>query len=321
MPEKKEPGTGSFNYKNNYRTLNNKIKGNLFPLNREEAIEAMKAGERLVDGVRSYDIAHYHWHKNRVMVSDSHYDLNGEGYKIAEDKLPQLYRLGKEGTFSSIAAKEAYWKNRSNGNLIHDAINFAVSKHSEKTHEAAKKPRITHPFEVMKILTENGCSENARAAGILHDVLEDTDATEEEIRKNFGDDVLKIVAAESGDKTKSWEERKQAAIDGLSEAGYEVKMLFFADMLSSLRSMATNKKEFGEILWNEFNAPKKSIEWYYRQVFRKISDIRHPEMKKEFAFLFDEVFNEGENFMPGKNKKIIQFPNINGITGANRNGK
>jgi len=82
---------------------------NLIPLSREEALEAMKAGERLVNGEDDYGIAHYHWHEGCVLKSDSYYDLYGEGNIIPENKLPQLYRLGLEGAFRSITEKEDYW--------------------------------------------------------------------------------------------------------------------------------------------------------------------------------------------------------------------
>jgi len=73
----------------------------LTPLSHDEAITALKAGERLVNGKDNYDVAHYHLFGNEILKSDSYYDLNGEGETIPEDKLPQLYRMN-EGMFGSI---------------------------------------------------------------------------------------------------------------------------------------------------------------------------------------------------------------------------
>jgi len=75
---------------------------NLTPLNHDEAITALKSGERLVNGEERYDIAHYHWFSNEILSSDSYYDLHGEGVSIPEDKLPQLYRIG-DGYFGNPA--------------------------------------------------------------------------------------------------------------------------------------------------------------------------------------------------------------------------
>jgi hypothetical protein len=73
----------------------------LTPLNHEETIISLKAGEYLVNGKDSFGIAHYHWYENHILKSDSYYDLSGEGEIIQEDKLPQLYRMG-DGTFGNL---------------------------------------------------------------------------------------------------------------------------------------------------------------------------------------------------------------------------
>ena len=73
----------------------------LTSLSHDEAITALKAGERLVNGKDNYDVAHYHLFGNEILKSDSYYDLHGEGVTIPENKLPQLYRIN-EGMFGSI---------------------------------------------------------------------------------------------------------------------------------------------------------------------------------------------------------------------------
>jgi hypothetical protein len=75
---------------------------NLTPLNHDEAIIALKAGERLVNGENNYDVAHYHWYEGSILKSDSYYDLVGEGTTIPENDLPQLYRMG-DGIFGNMA--------------------------------------------------------------------------------------------------------------------------------------------------------------------------------------------------------------------------
>jgi len=180
----------------------------------------------------------------------------------------------------------------SEGELIHDAISFAVEKHYGQVRKGTDRPYITHPFEVMQILSENGCSERVRAAGMLHDVLEDTKTSAAEIKGVFGKDVLKLIAALSEDKTKTWKERKQATIDGLTNTNYDIKIVCLADKVSNLRSMAADKDSIGETLWDRFNAPKEEIEWYYRQVFENMLDMRHTKIYKEYSALLDEVFDE-----------------------------
>ena len=76
--------------------------------------------------------------------------------------------------------------------LIDKAFIFA-----EKAHLGQKRmsgePYFVHPFETAKILASFGMDTQTIAAGLLHDVLEDTATTEEEIQKNFGDDILFLI--------------------------------------------------------------------------------------------------------------------------------
>jgi (p)ppGpp synthase/HD superfamily hydrolase len=175
------------------------------------------------------------------------------------------------------------------GNLIHEAIVFAARKHAGQMRKGTDIPYIAHPMEVMQILTDNGCPEEVIAAGILHDTLEDTGATPEEIKSLFGEAVLQIVAAESEDKSKTWKERKQAAIDRLAGDSLEVRLVCCADKLSNLRSMAADREAVGEKLWERFNAPKAKIEWYYRGLAASLG-LPGYKMYEELSSLLGEVF-------------------------------
>ena len=189
-------------------------------------------------------------------------------------------------------------KETAENNLIHEAIIFAARKHAGQVRKGTDIPYVAHPMEVMQILTENGCTEEVIIAGILHDTLEDTGTTPSEIMGLFGEDVLKIVTSESEDKSKPWKERKQATIDQLSDASLEVKLVCCADKLSNLRSMAADKAAVGDRLWERFNAPKNDIEWYYRQIFERMSDLGHTMMFQEYHNLLDDVFGQKSNQTP-----------------------
>ena len=156
---------------------------------------------------------------------------------------------------------------------IQKAIIFATLKHEGQKRKGTEIPYIVHPMEVMQILTELQCSEKVIIAGILHDTLEDTDATPEEIEKLFGSDVLALVQTESEDKSKTWKERKQTTIDHLQTASNETKIVCFADKLSNIRSIKRDFDAIGSKLWERFNAPKENLAWYYTSfipIFEKI---------------------------------------------------
>ena len=84
---------------------------------------------------------------------------------------------------------------------IHNAIIFATLKHQTQNRKGTSTPYIVHPMEVMQILTDMHCKESVIIAGILHDTLEDTETTPDEIALHFGKDVLAIVQTESEDKS------------------------------------------------------------------------------------------------------------------------
>ena len=187
-----------------------------------------------------------------------------------------------------------------NGLDIQKAIIYAAKKHEGQKRKGTDIPYIVHPMEVMQILTDINCSIDVVIAGILHDTLEDTTATPEEIRSFFGAEVLKLVQTESEDKSKTWKERKQATIDRIKTASFETCLIALADKLSNIRAMYNDKQLLGDTLFERFNADKNSIAWYYKSVadvleykkyegngnFSKITSYW-----KEYSNLVDKVFN------------------------------
>ena len=150
--------------------------------------------------------------------------------------------------------------------LLHKAIEFAALKHRNQKRKGSDTPYIVHPVEVMLFLKEIGCSAETVAAGILHDTLEDTETTLEELKENFGETVAALVAAESEDKSKSWQERKQSTIDKIKSADSDTIAICLADKLSNLQSMVYDIDIVGDKLWSRFNADKEHIKWYYRGI-------------------------------------------------------
>ena len=74
------------------------------------------------------------------------------------------------------------------------------------------------------ILLEAKCKEEVIIAGLLHDTLEDTDTTEEDIRSMFGEEVLRLVqGASEPDKTDSWERRKKHTLEFLKSADLAIR--------------------------------------------------------------------------------------------------
>lgn len=159
--------------------------------------------------------------------------------------------------------------------LLDRALLFATKCHEGQVRKGTSRPYIVHPIETMEILSEMKADLSLLIAGLLHDTLEDTSATEEEIVKYFGMEVGFLVASHSEDKSKSWEERKKTAIQKAREGSMRLKMLVMADKVSNLRSLYRDKKQVGENIWERFNAPKEKQAWYYNEMKEALREMEH----------------------------------------------
>jgi uncharacterized protein (TIGR02172 family) len=129
-------------------------------------------------------------------------------------------------------------------------------------------------MEVAQILSTMTDDMEVIAAGILHDVVEDTDGTLGEIEKRFGERVARLVDSESEDeypgedRSATWQRRKEGSLLSLRKSrDVGVKMLWLADKLANLRSLSQTYSEQGEAMWAELHQgdPEKQL-WYYRSV-------------------------------------------------------
>ncbi|MBB6444474.1 HD domain-containing protein [Bacillus benzoevorans] len=164
-------------------------------------------------------------------------------------------------------------------NLIDQAIKFAAIAHKDQTRKATNIPYITHPFAVGMLLQKANCSEEVIAAGILHDVLEDTPITYEELSQRFGSKVADLVAAASEhDKSLPWEIRKQHTINRLKTASVEEIQVITADKLHNLKSIQEDYLHHGEEIWSRFNRGKRQQHWYYTSVVKELT-LRKKDFK------------------------------------------
>jgi hypothetical protein len=155
--------------------------------------------------------------------------------------------------------------------LIDQAIEFAAHKHRHQQRKGTDIPYISHPYGVGMILLKAKCKEEVIIAGILHDTLEDTDTTDEEILTHFGPIVLDLVKGSSEpDKEATWEERKKHTHEYLKKASLSIRQVACADKLHNLRSIKRNIEEIGEKAWDRFNRGRDSQEWYYTEIVESL---------------------------------------------------
>ncbi|MGH2714127.1 MAG: HD domain-containing protein [Thermoleophilaceae bacterium] len=122
--------------------------------------------------------------------------------------------------------------------LTREALRFANERHAGQTRELDDLPFVTHPVEVACLLHEAGYSDEVVAAGVLHDVLEDTDAEHGELEARFGRRVADLVDAVSDDPSiEDRAERKAALRLQVARAGECAAALFAADKVSKAREL------------------------------------------------------------------------------------
>ena len=125
--------------------------------------------------------------------------------------------------------------------LFLQALNFSAGKHRHQRRKDVKaSPYINHPIEVANILWTVGRVYDIPTiiAAILHDTLEDTDTTPEEIRANFGDDILGLVLEVSDDKNLPKQERKQKQVLHSPHLSERAKFLKLADKICNVHDIA-----------------------------------------------------------------------------------
>jgi (p)ppGpp synthase/HD superfamily hydrolase len=149
--------------------------------------------------------------------------------------------------------------------MIFDAILFAALAHSGQFRKGSRLPYLMHPLGVAKLLKQHGYAEPVVVAGVLHDTLEDTPASERQLRARFGAEVAGLVLAiTEPDKGVGWEERKSHTLRRLEHADPEVLALACADKLDNIRSIREDLPVLGEELWTRFSRPRADQQRYYR---------------------------------------------------------
>ena len=182
--------------------------------------------------------------------------------------------------------------------LIARAVEYAAQAHRGGTRKGGDVPYIVHPFEVASILKENAFEDRVIAAGLLHDLLEDTEVTKSDLKDEFGEEIFNLVLAASeklkGRDERSWDKRKKQTIYYLKEeAAFINKAVACADKLSNARSILRDledQSDESDDFWQRFSAPKKKQQWYYESLVESLKELEGLKMYAEFKEVVAEIF-------------------------------
>lgn len=157
---------------------------------------------------------------------------------------------------------------------------FAARAHAGQSRKgAAAEPYVNHVIEVAAILAEHGAPLPVVLAGLLHDTVEDTETTIEEIRELFGPAVAAVVAEVTDDTSLPRNERRRIQLERAGGVSREAKLVKIADKICNLRDVAGNPPAH----W-----PLERRQAYFEWARAVIDGLRpaHPALER----LFDEAF-------------------------------
>ncbi|MGX1197399.1 HD domain-containing protein [Parvibaculum sp. MBR-TMA-1.3b-4.2] len=129
------------------------------------------------------------------------------------------------------------------GNLIIKAVAFAAEKHrNQRRKDADVSPYINHPIALANVLANEAGIDDASVlcAAILHDTIEDTDTSVEELERTFGSVIAGIVSEVTDDKSLDKQTRKRLQIEHAPHSSPEAKLVKLADKICNLRDILAN---------------------------------------------------------------------------------
>ena len=162
--------------------------------------------------------------------------------------------------------------------LLIDALAFAADKHrTQRRKDPEASPYINHPIALARVLSVEGRVRDVKvlAAAVLHDTLEDTKTTYEELHERFGPAIAGIVREVTDDKTLLPAERKRLQIEHAGELSHRARLVKLADKISNLRDLTLNAP-------SEWSLQRRRD--YFDWAKKVIDKVRGTSKKLERAF-------------------------------------
>ena len=160
---------------------------------------------------------------------------------------------------------------------------FAAEKHkNQRRKDGEASPYINHPIALANVLATEGSvkDEEVLCAALLHDTIEDTETTEDELRQAFGENVTAIVLEVTDDKSLPNEKRKQLQIEHARHASSQAKLVKLADKICNLRDILASPPA-------DWSGERKRA--YFEWAGQVVDGLRgtHPMLEGVFDSLLD----------------------------------
>ncbi len=168
--------------------------------------------------------------------------------------------------------------------LLFKALAFSAEKHTkQRRKDVDKTPYINHPISLANILAKRWViDENVLCAAILHDTIEDTDTTVEELQEHFGEKIKSIVLEVTDDKSLEKSVRKQKQVEHAASISHEAKLVKLADKIANITDIINSPPED----WSSIR--KKE---YFNWARAVVDNLRgaHQGLEKDFDDLINKA--------------------------------
>ena len=173
--------------------------------------------------------------------------------------------------------------------IIEKALRIAAKAHKEQVRKTDKSPYIVHPIQVGIILMLHQFDDEVVASGIVHDVIEDTDVTEAELREELGDVVVDIVLQISENKDLEWKERKLDYIETVRNGSDAVKAVSIADKIHNMKSLLDSYEVMGSDVLKVFTRGNKEGKlWFEEECLKMFKESWGHPLVDEYESLVEK---------------------------------
>lgn len=181
--------------------------------------------------------------------------------------------------------------------MVQKAYCFAAAAHNGTVRKGTKIPYFYHPMETAHYAFQLSGQAEVTAAAILHDVVEDTAYSMEDLEERFPGKVAQLVGYETENKmadrtaAETWKQRKQMALSRIQSAPLEAKMIALADKLSNIKSIEQDFRKTGNSVWERFNQNDKTQQgWYYGAMLQATSELCETPHWQEYLKIWQTLF-------------------------------
>jgi len=168
--------------------------------------------------------------------------------------------------------------------LLFKALSFSAEKHAkQRRKDIDKTPYINHPISLANILAQRWViDENVLCAAILHDTIEDTETTVDELQEHFGEKITSIVLEVTDDKSLEKSVRKQKQVEHAASISHEAKLVKLADKIANITDIINTPPAD----WSS-DRKKEYFEWAKAVV----DNLRgaHQGLEKDFDDLINKI--------------------------------